>query len=704
MKMIQAMIRNERLLLFRNKFISLPFVINLLCWGYLIITYEIETIHYGTRMAIFYQGFIWMLLLNLFIIGLFAVYMAGKDREFEQLAATYRVKNIEWLTGKWLITQIYGLCVTLLTMIIQVCWLASSGVSFADIIYVFVQMGGALFFIISIGFLSSIIIKNMFAYLVIPVILLLSLLMPFDYSGTALSFDNPRFHILTPFDYMFIETPYEGLWGIDRVFAGSILHQSAVLLLSVMIFLAVLLLYRPVRRLQSEKELVLSLLVIFIIPTLIFSGIRYAQYEQALKQYIKTGNLYTKSYEEDDEQEYYEWMNSYYDYYLDDQPYEFSMEKTNLTVELLTDDRLQVNSQLTMKNNGNIAVNDLFLTLYHGLQIKECASEQAISCSRDKDVITLHFDEKIEPNAEIEVSLRYEGNILQYRNDGNIEQAFIKKNRVYLPKESGWYPLVGKRPLVISREHDKQFVQFELRNGRLVEDFPTDFTVEVIAKDQKVPMALSIPEVSAGRYEGSSQYGLSLIGGNIKEITVDQIRVIGQPEMLAGAEEVVHQYEKGWNFIESWLGIQMKPSVIYILNDRHYYNIIHTINYDFFALGSGELRSIDDEEIAYALMNELTNDRPMTMYNEDFNAFYDAMLWLLTNQLREVVSFQEWYMENRWIEDDVPPQVKLLQSYEEKGEFAEVVKFLYEQYRELEDKQEFQIDAALRLYEGESNK
>ena len=33
------------------------------------------------------------------------------------------------------------------------------------------------------------------------------------------------------------------------------------------------------------------------------------------------------------------------------------------------------------------------------------------------------------------------GNILQYRDDGYVEQSFIENNRVYLPKEAGWYPL-----------------------------------------------------------------------------------------------------------------------------------------------------------------------------------------------------------------------------------------------------------------------
>ena len=104
------------------------------------------------RAAVFYSGFIWMIMLNLLIIGLFAVYMAGKDREseFEHLVVTYQVKNVEWIMGKWLVTQLYGLCITLITLLVQAGWFASGKMAFGDLaknlFYVFVQMEGAFFY------------------------------------------------------------------------------------------------------------------------------------------------------------------------------------------------------------------------------------------------------------------------------------------------------------------------------------------------------------------------------------------------------------------------------------------------------------------------------------------------------------------------------------------------------------------------------
>ena len=54
-------------------------------------------------------------------------------------------------------------------------------------------------------------------------------------------------------------------------------------------------------------------------------------------------------------------------------------------------------------------------------------------------------------------------------------------------------------------------------------------------------------------FHGTSQYGLSLVGGNIKETKVDEIRVVGHPEVLKGAKETIEKYQKAWNFIEDWL-------------------------------------------------------------------------------------------------------------------------------------------------------
>ncbi|WP_342429256.1 hypothetical protein [Neobacillus sp. FSL H8-0543] len=710
MSMLKMIFRTECLLLLRNQFLAVPLIINALCWGYIVISYEIQTIHFQERAGAFYSGFIWMLLLNLLIVGLFSVYMAGKDREseFEYLVVTYQVKNVEWIAGKWLVTQLYGLCITLITLLVQAVWFVSGKMAFGDVaknvFYAFIQMEGAFFLLISLGFLFGVLMKNIFAYVLIPAILVLTLGLPFDYTGVALSFDNPRLHLLTPFDYMFIESPYEGLWGIDRVFWGTVLHQTAVLLLGIVVILVALLVFRSNRRIQREKKMVPILLVILIIPTILLSGIRYVQYNQALEQFVTTGQQYVKGFEGDNQDDYYKWMNSYYDSYLDHTKYDFAMERTDLTVQLQSDNQINVTSSLTIKHNGNEPAKEVYLTLFHGLQVTECASESEITCTYDKDVVTVHFEDMIEPKEEFTINLSYHGSILQYRDDGYVEHSFIGKNRVYLPKEAGWYPLIGDRQLVIAREHNQNYVQFEQRNGRLVEDFPTEFTVEVLNENSGIPLALTIPEVKTGVYQGTSQYGLSLVGGNIKELMVDGIRVVGHPDVLNGTKETIKEYQKTWNFIENWLEVPMTPEVIYILNDDHYYLAKNTPSQEFLIWGADNLGDTRDSVISYEVVEYLTADYSTSDY-DDFSLLEKSMEWAILSDLHDEIGFKDWYLSTWGSAVEETGLVDLLNEYEGEGtvKFNEVVKFLYKQYEQLEEKQEFDMEAALQLYEGETS-
>lgn len=720
--MCKMIFRTELVLLLRNKFLAIPIIINVLFWGYIVISYEIGDVHIQERATAFYSGFLWIMLFNLLIMGMFAVYMTSKDREseFEDLVVTYRVKNTEWVTGKWLATQVYGLCITLVTLLIQTGWFLSGKMTIGEVVqnvfYVFMQMEGALFFVITLGFLCGVLMKNVFAYILVPAILTLSLLLPIDYTdtGDALWFDNPRLHLLTPFDLMYVGSPYEGIWGLNRMFGRTILHQSAVFLFGIVVLLLALVFFHQNRRIQKEKKIVPVLLVVVMIPTLLLGGIRYMQYDQALTQYITTGKQYAQGYEGPDHlDEFYEqlWMSTYYDTSLEHKKYDFSIENTNLAVTLQKDHQLDVTSKLTIKHNGHEPVKEVHLTLHHGLTLTECTSESKITCTRDKDLITLEFEEMVEPDEQFDLYLDYQGNILQYREDGNIEHSFIGENRVYLPKEAGWYPLIGDRQLVIAWENDQHYAGFEQRNGSFIEDYATEFSVEILNEVGEIPLALTIPEIEAGMYQGASQYGLSLIGGNFKEMRVGETRVVGHPEVLKGVTEKVEKYQKSWRFIEEWLEKPMTPSVIYILNAKYTYLTSNTPNQEFLVWDNSEINYTDgSDEIASDLWTYLTREYTSESIWEkrDYHYLRSAMEWVIYNHFYEGkgMGFKEWYID-RWYEinNDEADLFNLIQSYAEKSneDFEDTVKHLLEYVEQLGDKDDFNLKEALQLYEGDKS-
>src|SRR5690625_3688911 len=89
MKQLKNNFKYEWLLLIRNKFLTIPFVIHIIFWAY--VFYEKNLL--GDEITVenqFYKYFLWFLLLNLFIIGIVAVYIVNRDRDskFEQLAMT----------------------------------------------------------------------------------------------------------------------------------------------------------------------------------------------------------------------------------------------------------------------------------------------------------------------------------------------------------------------------------------------------------------------------------------------------------------------------------------------------------------------------------------------------------------------------------------------------------------------------------------
>ena len=102
------------------------------------------------------------------------------------------------------------------------------------LLYLFVQMEGAFFLLIGLRSLG-IWIKNIIAYMGVTALLGVVFLLQANSYGFA--YLNPRINLLTPYDSMYIGSPYESIWGISRVFEDAMTHQAAVLLLGMIVIL-----------------------------------------------------------------------------------------------------------------------------------------------------------------------------------------------------------------------------------------------------------------------------------------------------------------------------------------------------------------------------------------------------------------------------------------------------------------------------------
>ncbi|MCQ6561567.1 ABC transporter permease [Paenibacillus mendelii] len=704
MNQIKLIYRNEMRLLYRNPFLALPFVLIFISWGYVILSYEMESVHYEDTAAVFYNNFQWITMVNLLLVGLYAVYMAGKDREseFESLVATYKVNNTEWIMGKWLVAQTYGLGFTVMTLLIQGIWLLGGRMGMEEwlnhLLYVFVQIEGAFFVLVSVGFLLGVWIKNTLSYIGMTALLGIVFLLQANSYGFA--YVNPRLNLFTPYDSMYIATPYESIWGIGGVFEGAMLHQAAVLMAGAVVILATILLFRPHRRLRREKRSLVTLAIALMVPAVILGGIRYTHYNSALEQFIDMGKQYKLTEE----------AYSKNRVAGAERPnYAFSMDRTQLDVQLSADNRIKVASELSITYNGDAPVNDVSLTLQRQLKVTDCSSDAKITCSREDDFIRIHVQDGLKRGERLDLKLNYEGDMKQYRADGLLQQAFVEPDRIYLPKESGWYPLIGERYLAISSygRVDERYVGFEVNSGGLVEDHPTVFAVTIKGNEDGLPMALTIPRGDDGSYKGTSQYGLSLIGGNLEEIAVDRTRIVGHPEVLDGARQTAEIYRNYWGYLEEWLEVPVAPDVIYVLDHEHSELTQFTPSQSFTAWSFYDIKYVEPSVMVYALANDLIPDN--ASFGEDVEVLQRAITWGLMKHAQLETGYKhfgQWYASLGW-SSEVPAEavkrIDRMNRYDELGEeeFLQAVKYVFTQYEGLEDKAAFNLAAALARYEGE---
>ncbi|MBN6205300.1 hypothetical protein JYK21_02460 [Ralstonia pickettii] len=554
----------------------------------------------------------------------------------------------------------------------------------------------------------------------------MSVFLPFDYVGLALEYDNPRFHLLTPFDFMFVETPYEGIWGIERVFQGTLIHQVAIYVIAILVFAFMLFIFKRNRRSKGEKQLLLVLLSITMVVAIFISFIRFTDYNQAFKQYVETGNYYLETlladYEGETEEEYYEYIYQYYDEMQDDEPYDFSIETSVLDILLKADHQLEATNHLTIKNNGKEATNKVFLTLNHQLDIKECSSDRELSCSMDRDFITLKLAEPIQPNEEFEMKLTYGGKILQYFDEGNGESAFIDKRRVFLPKSAGWYPLIGKRALFQVLEDEQLYVKFRMRNTRLVEDFPTQFNVSLQSEDVEVPLTMSIPQSENDNFSGTTKHGLELIGGNIIEQEVAGIRVISHPQLQENMSLIINKYHQAWTGLKEWFDLDLMPKTIFVLTSNQYYNQSENYTEDFYLLNEDEGTVYDgggsglEEDIVNHLYTQVQRSgiaNPETFNNggsTDEVDFYDRMIfnelfhWAISYQMKQQ-SFTTYRYDESWGKE-YDQKMDRIKEMEEQGDeyLLAFTRYLYDTSNEIADRSKFNIEKLAEAFERELRK
>ncbi|ASS75297.1 hypothetical protein CIG75_10055 [Tumebacillus algifaecis] len=716
---LRQVLRYEGLLLLRSKTMMGFLILFALFWLGAVGFYEVTDLP-NTRAGFFYELlFRWYVLwVMLLVAGLVGTYLAQKDHSsrFEQLLLVWKVKNSEWLIGKWLVVQAYGAVLTLMTLIIFGGWLATGNYDLKGwlqhMAFVFLNVGGAVFFFSTLCFWLGKTIKNRLVYLLIPVLWVAMSWIQIEVAGHSSL--NPRLRLLAPYFTEYYFSPFGDVFELSGNQSLVWLHQSAVLLFGVALMLLMLLLYRKHRQEGAERRYGRLGLVIAIVPALLLTAWRLQMYEGKLEQHVQFAQA--RMVLPENNENFYEQTPRR----LDTQ---FSMDRTDLQVTLLGGNRITVNAVLTATYHGTQPTRQLDLALFGDLKVQEvrAKNDAAIVWEQVGDSINVTLSESVASEESIELAMRYEGSVLQTDWDAFASTSFAEEGRVFLRKGSGWYPLIGKREFWKAREHNNRYLNFELREVTFEEPSPTEFTVQIEqAEELDAVLAMSIAQTGANTFAGRAT-DLALVGGHLTAKTVEGVRVYAHPDVIAYATAEVQAKLQGWNYMERLLGVQQAPQAVFVI-------------------GASAIQptSVQDSLLQYWSVYTLGRKADMYYYKTDYlvqlpldpafftsDGQYAYHLDLLVNAIKWAVrkEFQDTHDHNRFVEfytqtyfwdsqHHLQPEEEALRKqaerwietigrYDEQGprEYEALIRFLYKQYKLAQTPEDFDMAKALTLYE-----
>jgi hypothetical protein len=648
------------------------------------------------------------LLLGMSMLG---VYLAQKDRarDFESLLLVWQVKNSQWLLGKWLLLQLYGACFTVYTLLVMTVWFVIGHTPPSQwapqAAYVLVMIGGAVLFATSFGFWIGTTLRSRLSYL-LPV-MLWGVLYFIQQDMRGSSQLSPYWHLVYPYNTDFYFTPYGGIFELSGVWTNTLLHQGAVILFALGLTAVALATFRPKRQERRERVGSWSVLAAALVPTILLGGLNYAAFDEKLNGFIHFAKQ--RMMQEKEQGDFYDWK-------LDVVTTDYTMDATDLDVQVRPDDQIQVKGVLKATNRSEKPSSALDLTLFSELQVRSLTDESGhpIPYERDVDHLHLTLPKSVAPGQAVTLNIAYDGSVYQTSKDGLLESSFAQPGRLLLRKNNGWYPLIGVRDLAKTHEHNNRVLGFETRTVNVTERSPTDFTVRLHgAEGMGARQAMSIPATGDGTFAGRTT-DLTLVGGQIEERNVEGIRVLAHPDVMEAAEPVVKERLRGWTYLQKWLQEDQIPQTVLIVSDTMDDPMMSDPQVKVWA--PRLLKLVAPGRINYAYTSDLPLEYRFTFADTpNLNLLRSAMRWNVFQEFDQTFgrTFEDEVRHQLdFLSDSATPEEvrkneqakessRRLAAYDAKGhkEFEALTRYLYQQYKKARSPEEFSLADALDQYE-----
>lgn len=549
--------RHEWTLLMRGKAAPLLWIVYAAFWLYTIVSYEADPTGRGLRGYVFYNMLYWVSMAIMLLCALAAAQLAGKDRSdgMQRVILSWNVANSEWLGGKWLALQLYGQMFTLLTLAVQWAWFAWSGSASMNYwtthaAYTAMQLGCGLFVMISFGFVLALVLRGRIVYLALPLIWMVPVTIELQ-GGTPTPNLETIWRWFSPYGLTgFKNTEFRNVWEIPHL-APAAWHQLPLVLASFFLFALCLLLFKRHRNgIRERRRNIAAAFGTGLISVAALSA-GFLEFDNRIdrqREQIAAYSIHDMPH------------TQLYDQQVPDT--DFTPEQIELSLRFPKQDALAATAAVTLRQTSADIASAAKFTLNRSLSILSLNADRPVTWARDGDFVTVTAEKPLVAGESMRITMEYDGDIAEYREEGLLKISFASRSMLNLPKSIAWYPLIGERHLLRSADHNGTAIGYIDVNAQYIE--PGSALYQVTIEDGSYPDAvLSIPRTEAGRFEGTTNYGLFMAAGSVAESKVEGIRVVDHPDLIEAAAEEVRGKLEQHRFIESWLGERRRLPDLY---------------------------------------------------------------------------------------------------------------------------------------------
>ncbi|GIP38491.1 hypothetical protein J31TS4_17710 [Paenibacillus sp. J31TS4] len=557
MKQLKPALGMELLLLARGKGWLLPVLLHAAYWLFVADRYELRPPEGLTRMVSYYDSLLIAMPAAALFCGLLGVFVLQRDKHngLHRLALSWSVAKTPWLGSKWLAVQLYGLAFVLPAVLLQAVWFlvdeADTDRLPAYLCYTLLQMGGAVSFSGSLGFLIGLLVRSRLAYLVLPLLWLVPIYVETSFhsspSQMSVFWRWAAPYDLTQFHYQIASN----LWGI-RGIPVTALHQLFVWLAGLTAGAWSLLLYRKDRVTPRERRGLPLLAAALLLPAVIAGACSLDELSGRLIRYLDTASFTRTGTSQQPD-----------DYAAIPVESEFRVRETELTLRFPGTNELAADASLLLELTEREEASSVVLTLYRRLEVSELTADRPIEWSREGDVLRVKTRTPVRQGERLRLRLVYRGPVDEYRDEGLTAYSFADRQAVHLPKPLAWYPQPGERMITKTFDHNGAYYGVQMQPGSAyIEPGESHYKVRLL-DGMPGQAVLPIPMTEPGVYEGDSSFGLFLAAGRFAERETGGVRVVSQPERLAADVRSVESQLDAIAFLNEWLGLSYKPSRLY---------------------------------------------------------------------------------------------------------------------------------------------